>query len=728
MLSALCLIVVLSSYYVFRLASANAKLTTTIGDLNQSNASLAQTVEALDEKRAEAQANAEDAERRRIEANDARTQAEQSEADMRRHLYNAEMRVASRAAHEAGGLSTIATITADWTDAEDLIGWEYHYLRRQLEPQSKVFSSVLRWHYGSAIAVSPDGGTVVFKPGADKPITLVSSDTSEVVRELEDSKQLIPSCIRYSSDGTRIAVAASQGNPGGVFSSETGERLYDLLKIMKSDSVDWSADGRWLIHHGHLRQVVYRSSDGDVISDSPHEKYSAWVDCHPSDPTRFASAARGGWLRGSLTDEGQPGTLTVARYANGGSRREVDWHPDGRLLAIADDPHGSVAVWDADQESFAWQTTESIGQVTTVRWSPDGRRLAAAGYDRAIRIHNTTDGKVLAMLRGHERQIHRLAWTPDGTRLFSTSEDETVRVWDIGQHASQLSVGDSEVAAISWSQSGRTLTTSTLNTIGHLDPASNETPLLWQRKCHSLAVSHSPVDDRIATATLDTLSIVAESDGGEVRSMEIPPVIGSGGNFVTSLQWSPDGSRIAYGRMFSGSVWVCDAELTEVQPVRNYAGTRRGTFCWNPDGQSLLVVEAYRSLLRQPLDGSEGEPLATTTDRIFDIALHPHHHLLALGGENLIELRDTENFELQHTLIGHTANVQHVAWSPDGRRLISLTEGEGIIGLWDPATGEACAMIHHPTGDRFTCIAWSPDGTTLAAGDARGEVHLLMGP
>ncbi len=738
-LLALCAIVGLSSYYVGRLATANTKLTATIGNLNQSNAALTETVNALAEKRAEAQTNAEEAranaqvamtnadeaERRRNEADEARSRAEKSETEMRRHLYNAEMRVASNAVHEAGGLSTIERITSKWADADDLIGWEYRYLKRQLKPQSRVLTSVYGLGHGAAIAVSPDGTTVVRKPDGDVPISFVNLETGEVARELKNSSQLQPSCLRFSRDGTMLAVAASMGEPGAVYSVETGERLYGLKRIVGTDSVDWSADGKWLIHHGHFGQIVYRSADGHVLSDSQHEWYSAWVDCHPTDSRRFVIAARGQWLLGSLTDDGQRDTLVAAKYVGSGIRREADWHPDGRLIAIADEPHGSVAVWNTDKQDFAWKRTESTAQITTVRWSLDGRWLATAGGDRAIRIHDATDGRLVALLRGHTRQIHRLAWTPDGTKLFSTSLDNSLRVWDVDQHTSPLSIANRPIHAVVWSKDGHTLTAQSEYDCVHLDLASADRPVVWKQKCRSLAVSHSPVKGHIATATLDELKIFDGNDGRELHSMELPRR--TGGNIVEGLKWSPDGSRIAVARKFNGTVWVCDAGLTEVQALNGNRATTAGTYCWNADGQSLLVIEAQKRLLRKPLDGSPVETLTTTTDRIFDIALDPQNRLLALAGENLIELRDTEKFELQHTLIGHTAKVGRIVWSPDGRRLASLTEGEGIIGLWDPATGEATAMLNHPIGDRFTSIAWSPDGKTLAAGDARGEVHLLVG-
>ncbi len=64
--------------------------------------------------------------------------------------------------------------------------------------------------------------------------------------------------------------------------------------------------------------------------------------------------------------------------------------------------------------------------------------------------------------------------------------------------------------------------------------------------------------------------------------------------------------------------------------------------------------------------------------------------------------------ELAHALVGHTAEVSTVAWSPDGTRLATTSRDE-TARVWDTATGES---IHTLIGGADA--AWSPDGTRLA--------------
>jgi WD40 repeat protein len=66
--------------------------------------------------------------------------------------------------------------------------------------------------------------------------------------------------------------------------------------------------------------------------------------------------------------------------------------------------------------------------------------------------------------------------------------------------------------------------------------------------------------------------------------------------------------------------------------------------------------------------------------------------------------------------------VDSVAFSPDGRLLASASH-DGTVRLWDPATGEAVAVLDaHPGG--ASAVAWSPDGATLASAGRDGVLKL----
>ena len=65
------------------------------------------------------------------------------------------------------------------------------------------------------------------------------------------------------------------------------------------------------------------------------------------------------------------------------------------------------------------------------------------------------------------------------------------------------------------------------------------------------------------------------------------------------------------------------------------------------------------------------------------------------------------------TLGGHTAEVQAVAWSPDGQQLASAGD-DFVVRVWNAATHEELRVLRGH-GDRVDALAWNPDGSRIAS-------------
>lgn len=65
--------------------------------------------------------------------------------------------------------------------------------------------------------------------------------------------------------------------------------------------------------------------------------------------------------------------------------------------------------------------------INDVKFSPNGRVIASASFDKSIKLWESSTGTYIASLRGHVQAVYSIAWSADSRLLASGSADSTLK-------------------------------------------------------------------------------------------------------------------------------------------------------------------------------------------------------------------------------------------------------------------------------------------------------------
>jgi WD40 repeat protein len=377
-------------------------------------------------------------------------------------------------------------------------------------------------------------------------------------------------------------------------------------------------------------------------------------------------------------------------------------------------------------------------------WSPNGKQVATASAAGTAQVWDVASGKEAFALQGRTPEQFDVAWSPDGKSLATTAgPDFSVRIWDASPTAQSLFGTGGVIFWVSWSPDSRRIAVTEIysRTVVIFDALTGVALL-------SIATGHTsdledahwaPDGSRIVTTACDNLAKVWDANTGQELltfrgHVGEPPGKFVGGELLVGAGWSPDGSRIATTGG-SGRERIWDArtgqEYVSFQATSDIAPLTR----WSPDGKRLAsvslpeVLQIWDAATGAPILGgyvhntaqlSYGDPItgfwgldwSPEGDRILTTSI---------GGEAAIWDARTG----QRTLVfrEHSAPIPLPMWAPNGKR-IATGDVSGVIKVWDAQTGAVLLDFSVPVGDMLFNVAWSPDGTRLAAATLLPSVEI----
>lgn len=210
------------------------------------------------------------------------------------------------------------------------------------------------------------------------------------------------------------------------------------------------------------------------------------------------------------------------------------------------------------------------------------------------------------------------------------------------------------------------------------------------------------------------------------------------GRFGARLSWSPDGQMLALpGIIGADSVWLYDMVTLDEDPRNLDTTGPLLDVAFSPDGRQVLAGGVDGSI--RLLNVSPAAPLVETLflqthqSTVSAVAFTPDGLSFAAAGSNAVTaaqvdrsyavlLWDIATVVQTAVFAGHTDTVLALAFSPDGSRLVSISQ-DGSLRIWDVEGRAGLHTLNLPAAPRS--VAYSHNGQFLAVGTAEGGVLLL---
>jgi WD40 repeat protein len=404
--------------------------------------------------------------------------------------------------------------------------------------------------------------------------------------------------------------------------------------------------------------------------------------------------------------------------------RQVNFNQQGNQLATVD-LDGGVNVWnlqDLTSPVLHFDLSASVDSpIRTLAFSDDLNNLAVGYGASSLQLFDLKQGRATAWINlpnyPDTRQIEALAFSPDGKQLAIDVGFDIFLVDAKSGATQRILPGDHDIHHLAFSLAGPWLAAD--NTIFSLKDGSRVQTFRTFSPANIQAITYSPDGQVLAITLGSTVSLVDVATG-----MVLQKLVANGEN-IRGLKFNPDGRKVV-AATDDNRLWIWEVITGNVLLSTDAFTGPVLDVGFSPDGSRFAAITSDHLWLGDAQESAVQETLPSPAGSLTHLGFNPNNLMLATAGDWL-RLWNTSATILHRELVGHTARVNVIAFSPDGRYLVTAGD-DHTVRIWNT---ESPILVNGNDFGRtleadlpadIDFLSFSPDGSRLAGGSRRSSL------